>query len=229
MSDVIVIGHRGACTYAPENSLESFEKAIELGADLIELDVHLTGDREAVVIHDEKIDRTANGRGKVRDMSLETLRTFKLKSGEKIPTLAEVLERFSGQCGFVIDMKAKFAELPVYEAVAEKGLLSGVIFSSTDGTQLLELKVKDKNTRLAFICGDKKMNFIKIATSVKAEAVHLKAKLVKPEVVEKAHSEGLKVNVWTVNRPKKMIKLIDMGVDGIITDRPDVLMGVLKE
>lgn len=228
MAEITVIGHKGAPHLAPENSMESFETALKLGVGAIELDVRLTKDGEVVVIHDGGVERTMNGRGKVKDKTLEELRVLTLKNRERIPTLAEVLEKFAGKCKFMIDMKAEFVEISAYEIVRGKGLISDVLFASLDGTQLLDLKVRDKNARVAFSCKDKKINMLKIGKSLRAAAINPKARLVRQELVDKAHAEGLDVNVWTVNKPRQMKKFIAMGVDGIITDKPDVLIQILN-
>ncbi len=225
----IVIGHRGAMAYAPENSVSSFETALNMGVQVLELDVHLSKDEEVVVIHDDTVERTTNGRGNVREMTLDELKSLKLKNGERIPTMSEVLDMFRGKCTFNVELKVPDVTIPAYNIVTEKGLLSNVLFSSFDGPQLLELKMKDEASRIAFLCKDKKINMITISRSLKAESIHPKKKLVKPDVIEKAHANGLKVNVWVVNRPSAMERFIKMGVDGIITDKPDVLAEVLKE
>ena len=229
MPEITVIGHRGAPHHAPENSIESFEKAIELGASVIELDVRLTMDCKVIVIHDEGVERTTNGRGEVGEKTLEELSGFTLKNGEKIPTLADVFERLAGKCRFIIDMKSESVEIPAYEIVLERGLMSDVLFASFHGPQLLNLKVRDGGARVAFACQEKKMNMVKIGKSLKATAVHPRAKLAKPVLIDGAHAEGLDMNVWTVNKPRHMRKFIDMGVDGIITDKPDVLIDILSK
>jgi glycerophosphoryl diester phosphodiesterase len=228
MGKVTIIGHRGAMAYAPENTLSSFEKAVQLGAEVIEMDVHLSRDGEVAVIHDEKVNRTTNGRGLVSQMLLIELKKLRIKRTEQIPTLAEVLGKFKGRCQFNVELKGEGAALPALDIVKKCGLLKETIFSSFDGPQLVRIKGKDSRARVAFLCEEKKLNMLAIAKSLKAEAINPKKKLATPELIKNAHESGLKVNVWTVNRAPAMTKYIEMGADGIITNKPDVLKKLLS-
>ena len=156
----LIIGHKGAPKHAPENTMSSFDAALRVGARMVEMDLRLSGDGEVVLIHDAKINRVSNGRGKVEEMTLEELKALKLKKGERIATLAEVLDRFKGKCEFNLDLKAEKVGIPALEVVFEKGMLSDVLFSSQAGPQLLELKIKRKDARAAFSCKDKKMKIL---------------------------------------------------------------------
>ncbi len=117
--DFFIISHRGASAYLPENTLSSFRKAIELGADLIELDVRKTKDDKLVVIHDSKVDRTTNGFGRVIEKTQEELRQYDAGSGEKIPLLEEVLALDNGDIGFVIELKEERTEDEVIETMKD--------------------------------------------------------------------------------------------------------------
>jgi glycerophosphoryl diester phosphodiesterase len=229
MKGPVIIGHRGAMAYAPENTIGSFRTALEMGAQMLEMDVHLSKDEEVIVIHEETVDKTSTGHGKVSDLTLEKLKTLELKNGEHLPTLAEVLELFKGKCHFNVELKGSNVSIPAYEVVSRAGLISDVLFSSFNGTQLLEIKMKDEVPRIALLCKDKKTHMLAIARRLKAEAVHPNKKLVKTGFIEEAHAIGLKVNVWVVNRASMMKKFLEQGVDGIITDKPDVLKNVITE
>ena len=229
MSKILNIGHRGAMAYRPENTMSSFELAIEQGADMFELDAKLTLDGVVVVMHDNKVNRTTNGRGRISQMTAAELKELTIRETEKIPTLEGVLDRFGDRCEINIELKAKDVGIPSYELVMKKQLVQKVVFSSFDGMELARVKNRDDKARLAFLCEDRKLNMVSIAERLGAEVLSPKHKLTKPELVKKAHAAGLKVNVWTVNSPKKMQKFIDMGVDGIITNKPDVLNTVLTE
>ena len=208
--------------------MEAFEVALEMGAQMLEMDTRSSLDGTSVIMHDEKVDRTTNGRGKVGEMTLNELRNFRLRNGERVPTLAEVLERFKDRCLINLELKERSMAFQAYDLVSEKDMVSDVLFSSFDGTGLLGLKVKRPASRIALLCEDKKVEMLAVAKRLKAEAIHPKKGLVTPELVEDAHSLNMKVNVWTVNRIPKMKKLIKMGVDGIITDRPELMRKVLR-
>ena len=228
MPEVAVIGHRGAMAYEMENSMSSFEAGLKMGAQMLEFDVHISKDGEVIVMHDERVNRTSNGRGYLNQLTLEEIKSIKLRNGEEIPTLREVLENFRGRCQFNVEIKGKKANLPAYEVVKELDMLDDVLFSSFSGPCLLKIKAKDKNARVACLSNERKINVIKIAKSLKAEAIHPKNNITTKKLIINAKMEGLDVNVWTVNRPSRMKKLIDWGVDGIFTNKPDVLMDILN-
>ncbi|MCK5309480.1 MAG: glycerophosphodiester phosphodiesterase [Thermoplasmata archaeon] len=228
MPEVSVIGHRGAMAYKLENSISSFEEGLKMGAQMLEFDVHLSKDGEVIVMHDERVGRTSNGRGHVGQLTLKELKALKLKNGENIPTLHEVLERFRGRCQFNVEIKGKGVNIPAYEVVKKLGMIDDVLFSSFSGPILLKIKAKDKNVRLACLSNESKINVIKIAKSLKAEAIHPKNNITTKKLIQNAKAEGLEVNVWTVNRVSRMKKLIEWGVDGIFTNKPDMLTKVLN-
>jgi glycerophosphoryl diester phosphodiesterase len=222
-----VIAHRGAPKSAPENSLEGFERALAAGATMLEMDVRATRDDAVVVIHDENLERTTNGRGPVSEYALSELRGLRLKNSEPIPTLSEVLERFGGRCQLNLDVKAKAAGPLALELVEEAGILERVLFSSLEGPSLLRLKAAHPEARVAFSCDDRRLNLLKIAESIGAEAVHPHKRLVNRRLVVDAHAIGMRVHAWIVNRRGAMRKLIDLDVDGIITERVERLRGLV--
>lgn len=224
---VLNIAHRGAMAYEPENSMAGFRLAIDQGADMFELDAKLTSDGTVIVMHDNKVNRTTNGKGRISQMSAAEIKGLKLKNGEKVPTLEGVLDRFGGKVDINIELKAVGTGIPSCELVAARKLSERVLFSSFNGMELARVRNEDRNARLAFLCEDRRLEMLSIAERLGAEAVGPKHRLCDPGLVEKAHDCGLKVYVWTVNSRGKMRRFIDMGVDGIITNRPDVLRDVL--
>ena len=226
---VLNIGHRGAMAYRPENTFSSFDLAVEQGADMIELDAKMTSDGVVVVIHDNKVNRTTNGSGRVSQMSASEIKELRIKRNESVPTLEGVLDRFGGKIDINIELKVKGTGIPSYKLAEKKGLVSSVLFSSFDGMELARVKDVGENARLAFICEDKKIEMVSIAKRLGAEAIAPKHSVCNQAIVKNAHYEGLKVYVWTVDSRGKMKKFIDMGVDGIVTNKPDVLAEVLAE
>jgi len=228
MPEVIVIGHRGAMAYEVENSMCSFETGLKMGAQMLEFDVHLSKDGEVIVMHDERVGRTSNGRGLINHLTLKELKAMKLKNGEEIPTLHEVLEHFKGRCQFNVEIKGKGVNISAYEVVKGLDMVDDVLFSSFSGPVLLKIKSKDKNARLACLSNESKINVTKIAKNLKAEAIHPKNNITTKKLVLSAKAEGLNVNVWTVNRVSRMKKLIEWGVDGIFTNKPDILVKLIN-
>ncbi len=229
MKKILNIGHRGAMAYAPENTMTSFQLAVDQGADMFELDVKVTSDGVVIVMHDNKVNRMTNGRGRISQMSAKDIYELRILGTEKVPTLEGVLDKFGGTIGINIELKARGTGSLCVDLVVKKGLTARVLFSSFDGMELARVREANSDARLAFLCEEKKIEIVSIAERLGCEVVAPKHRLCKPDLVKMAHSKGLKVYVWTVNNPKKMRKFIDMGVDGIITNKPDVLAGVLAE
>ena len=228
MPEILNIAHRGASAHEVDNSMASFQKAIEMGANMLEMDVHSTIDGEIVVFHDDNVKSISKKKGQIEKMLLIEIKKLRLNNGEEVPMLRDVLERFKGQCQFNIEIKSRDAALPSLAIVREVDIIDDVLFSSFSGPWLLTIKAKYKNSRLAIISRDKKIKIIQIATSLKAEAIHPDKRILTKDMIEEAKGEGLKVNVWAVDKPQKMKKFIDMGVDGIITNKPDILSNLIE-
>ncbi|MBA3044825.1 MAG: glycerophosphodiester phosphodiesterase [Candidatus Thermoplasmatota archaeon] len=229
MKDIRIIAHRGAMAYAPENSLESFGKALEMGSHIIETDVRTTSDGEAVLMHDSTVNRTTTGYGKVSDLALQDIKVFRLRNREAVPTLREALELLKGRCVLNLELKDAAAVAPTCKLLAELDMWNSVIISSFTGPWLMEVKLKRSKARIAFISDDRELDTVRIAKNLKAEAVHLSRRVATRKLVNAARSEGLDVNVWVVNRSWQVKKYIEWGVDGIITDRPDLVRRMLDK
>jgi glycerophosphoryl diester phosphodiesterase len=241
---VMVIAHRGFSGHAPENTLISFKKAIELGSDMIELDIHLSKDREVVVIHDDTLDRTTDGRGKVVDFTVKELKKLDAGSrfgsqyaGERIPTLKEVLELSKGKIPVNIEIKnPKNGKYPVTELaekslkeVKEAGMLNQVNFFSFNPIALGRIKEKAPKAWVTLLYHES-WNFIREITRGEAFPVlGLRHIYLTKEKISKIRHEGMKVFVYTVDSPEEMEKFITWGVNGIITNYPDRLIKILQE
>jgi len=244
MSDKFLkIGHRGACGYEPENTLGSFQKAIDLGAEMIEFDVHLCKSGEAVVIHDETVNRTSNGHGYVNNMELAELKKLNLGKDEKIPTLQEVIDKFKGKIKFNIEVKGVKPAQEVCRLISENKIESEVIVSSNHVESLLAIKKNLPSVETALIYYATKTVFrqyifvlfaivilplIKMiilwkAKNTKADAVHLVYPFATKKFVAKLHQLGYKVGVWVVNSEKIINKMKAIGADRLISNFPDRL------
>ena len=219
---VLCIAHRGAYAYAPENTLKSFKMAIEMGADMIELDVHLTKDRQVVVIHDDTIDRTSDGSGYVKDYTLEELKTFDFGEGEKIPTLAEVFELAKGKVGVNVEIKQYNMEKEIVDVIRKYNMEKDVIISSFLHPTLVNIKNLEPTLRTALLFTARPINVVRLAKEARAEFLHPYFETVDEIMVKEAVSAGIGINVWTVDEEEDIERMIKMGVTGIITDVPDV-------
>lgn len=246
-----VIAHRGATLEAPENTLAAFRWAIALGADLIELDVHQTADGHPVVIHDETVDRTTNGSGLVRDMTLREVRGLDAGSwlgvdfsGERVPTLSEVLELTAGQIGLAIEIKAGSSRYPDIEASIVQRLqqaerLDDIIIISGDCQAIKAIRRLE--SRLATACfehGSAHHWAAHARHSGPTEDWHSDYLLAWPEeltaaVVEEVHANGLGI-VTSLERmievdQAEIRRVIRTGVDGILADDVAQLIRLVAE
>jgi glycerophosphoryl diester phosphodiesterase len=220
---MLKIGHRGARAYEPENTLRSFKKALELGVDAVELDVRRTRDDEVVVIHDAKVDRTTNGKGLVSELTLEGIKQLVTEKGERIPTLGEALDFLDRKVKILIELKETGLEEKVRRLISEKGLEENVIIVSFLEDALRKIRTLNNKVETGLIYVRHK-NPIKAALELKASYLLPLYRFTHTASVQKAHENGLKVIVWRINKPDEVSEYVKKGVDGIASDRPDILM-----
>jgi glycerophosphoryl diester phosphodiesterase len=216
------IGHRGARAYAPENTLSSFKKALEIGVDAVELDVRKTKDDQLVVIHDADIKRTTNKTGLLSELTLKEIKSVVTGKDEKIPSLEEALDFLDKKTKILIELKETGIEDQVLSLVKQRGLTKNVIIVSFIEDALKKTRERDKEVETGLIYARHK-NPIKAALELKANYLLSFYKFTHSANVQKAHENGLKVIVWTVNTPEEAAEYVKKGVDGIATDKPDIL------
>jgi glycerophosphoryl diester phosphodiesterase len=216
------IGHRGARAYEPENTIRSFKKAIEIGVDAVELDVRKTKDGQLVVIHDADVKRTTDGKGLVNELTLKEIKAFSTEKGEKIPTLKETLDFLDKKVKILIELKEGGVEEEVLALVRENGLQKSVIVTSFLENALQRVRELDKDIATGLIYAKHK-NPLKVALELKAQYLVAFYRFTHTANVQKAHENGLKVIVWTVNTPEEVAAYVQKGVDGIASDKPDIL------
>jgi len=227
--NVIIIAHRGANSIAPENTMKAFHKAIEFEADYIEFDVHMTKDREIVIMHDSNTYRTTGRKIKINEAILEDLKQLDCGEGEKIPTLRELIGISKGKIGLQCEIKAKGITDKVVDLLREEDIIESTLISSFYHKELIKIKnIEPKLKVAALIIGVKKKKMIQKALDCKFYALHPLYKFVNKSFIDGAHENNIKVNVWTVNDMGEMRKLIDMGVDGIITNDVEAALNVLN-
>ncbi len=237
-----IIGHRGVPHLAPENTMASFKKAIDIGVDGIETDVQLSKDGEIVLCHDEKLDRTINCKGLLKDFTLEELKGLsagawfsKEYENEKIPTLRELLEFVHDKDILVnIEIKSGIIMYPNIEKLTidmihEYRMEHKVIISSFNHYSLLECKKIDSTIKTGVLYMSGLVEPWDYAKKIGAEALHPFFYNIRPEIMEGIKKNNIMVNPFTVNGEREMKYMIVMGVDGIITDYPDRLIKIKGE
>ena len=236
------VGHRGASGRLPENTLASFRAALEAGAGVLELDVRVTRDGHPVVMHDATVDRTTDGFGTVRGMTLGAVRRLSAgRPGEKVPTLREVFEEFP-DAAVNLDIKdwdLPGAEKAVLGVLREVGAAGRVLVASADNGVLRRFR---RAAGGEFYTGASRreiavfyaMSLLRLERLVRPAYVALQVpvyygplRLLTPRFVRAARSVGVRVDVWTVNDPDRMREVLDLGADAVMTDRPEELAKVL--
>lgn len=225
-------GHRGAYDYAPENTLYSFEKAIELGADGVEFDVQLSRDGEVMVIHDEMIDRISNGTGFAKDYTLAELKRFNFNKRSisqppimEIPTLDEVLQLLK-PTGIAINIELKTGivyydgiERRTSDIVNKHGLSAQVLYSSFNHYSVQKVKAYDPAARTALLCGGGIIVTGEQCEKVGAYALHPSVQQMRyPGLVEDCHNRGVKVHVWTVTDEDDFTFAQNCGIDAVFVN-----------
>ncbi len=230
------IAHRGASGRYPENTLTAFGAAIAAGADMCELDVQLTRDDAIVVMHDEKLDRTTDGRGPVRAVTIAEIKALNIVSergraitGERVPTLDEVFALTRGRCALNIELKGTGVEAGVCRAMRDSGELETSIVSSFEWRALERVREIEPRMRIGLLAEEEPERMIAAAAALKAFAINPRFDLARPELCADAHRRGLQVYVWTVDDKPTMRSLIARGVDGIMSNYPERLRAVIEE
>ena len=219
---MLKVGHRGARAYEPENTIRSFKKALELGSNAVELDVRMTKDGEVVVFHDAEVERTTDGKGLVNELTLKEIKQLKTEKDEMIPTLEEALDFLDEKLKVLIELKETGLEAKVLKTVQKKGLENNVVIVSFLEEALRKVrKLNEKvETGLIYV---KNKNPVRSATELKANYLLPLYRFTHTADVQKAHQNGLKVIVWTINQPEEVADYMEKGVDGITSDKPDIL------
>ncbi|GHV89808.1 glycerophosphoryl diester phosphodiesterase [Spirochaetia bacterium] len=225
--------HRGFCTRYPENTLLSFQKAQETKCDGIEMDVHLARDGEVVIIHDETVDRTTNGKGFIKDMDYAEIRKLDAGSGEHIPTLDEYFDLVE-RTPLVTNIEMKNSmfwyrgmEEKVIGMIHKRKLEDRIIFSSFNHFSMLKCKKLAPEIRAGFLSYSW---FIDVGAYTKKhgmESIHPDYCSLTDETIAEIHNQGIKIYTYTVNKRKDMERLAGLGVDCLITNDPALLDDVL--
>lgn len=225
---MLKIGHRGAKAHVAENTQESFIRAIEMGVEGVELDVHICATGELVVIHDFTVDRTTNGSGEVSKMTLAELKSLIVEEKHTIPTLAEVLDTIGTDTFINIEMKGRHTAKPVAELVrhyiTHKWFSpDNIIVSSFQREELQIINEYAPEIHLGVLTQASVAQAWEWAGEFSAKAIHPHFSLLTESNVQKAQEAGYKIYTWTVNEPEDIERVKAYGVDGIISDYPERL------
>lgn len=251
-----ILGHRGAAGEAPENTLASFARGLELGAHILESDVHLTRDGVPVLIHDEAVDRTTPGSGAIRDLTADEVRELDAgfhwsdDGGEShpfrgqglwIPTLAEAFAAFP-DARFNLELKEDLPGLVEETLALARGREERTLVTAEDDGLMRRVRAELQRTGVHCAVGASTADVVDFVRSAQAGtapgaesmALQIPAEfggrpLVTPELIAHARRHHIAVHVWTINEPSEMRGLLDLGVDGLVTDFPGRLVAVLRE
>jgi glycerophosphoryl diester phosphodiesterase len=238
-----VIAHRGFSGNAPENTLAAIRQAISVGADMVEVDVTVTADGHVILLHDETLDRTTNGKGPPFESSLDDIKKLDAGSwfdpryeGETVPTLVETLETVKGLILINIEIKAEAVEFGVVRKVAgqivTQGMLDQVVVSSFSPDALRQMKATNPAIITASLF-NKELHIgrdpLEILREVDSQAFNISSKRLTVAMVERCHRQMIPVAVYTVNEPEEMRRVMGMGVDAIFTDYPDQMLEIVAE
>ena len=225
---ISVMGHRGAAGVRPENTIQGFEYAIDLGVDLVECDVHLTWDQHLVVMHDETVNRTTNGVGLIAGMTFETIRALDAGEGQRVPTLDEVLDTVKGRVDLLCELKGEGVEGAAVEAVRAHGMEANVAFTSFDLDRLARARALGDELRLGAIFLDPGDEEIARALELNVAGVGVYYKNLCLRLVERIRDAGLELRAWNPDTLPEQRAMIALGVTGVGTNRPDILIEYLK-
>jgi glycerophosphoryl diester phosphodiesterase len=232
---MLMIAHRGASGYAPENTLASFRLALEMGAKAIELDIHQTRDHELVVIHDPNLKRVGGKRARVRDLLQKDLTAVDVGSwfdpcfsAERVPTLAEVFDLVDGKAEIHVEIKNGSRIYPgieerLVDMIQRRNAWKQTLVSSFDHAALYSVRSLDARVRIGYLMG---LTGLKTALremgELKAESLNLSARQAKTKSVRACRERGLKTLVYTVNTRKELARLDKLGCDGVFTNFPEL-------
>jgi glycerophosphoryl diester phosphodiesterase len=242
-STPMVFAHRGAKNYAPENTIAAFELAVEQGADAVELDAKLSADGKVMVIHDQTVDRTTDGKGKVNQLSLMDLKKLDAGSffdhrftGERIPTLDEVFESVGKKIFINVELTNYASRnddlVPlVVDVVKRHGLQRSILFSSFFPINLRRAQTLLPEVPVGLLAWDGLLGTINRSSlylDLSPKIVHPYLTDVNTRLMEREKKRGRRVHVWTVNEESDLVKMKEFGVDGVFTDDPVIALRVLR-
>ena len=233
------IAHRGASGrgLAPENTLAAFEKALDIGVDMLEIDVRVTGDGRLIVLHDPSLDRTTDREGIVRELGLEEIRQADAGDGERIPILREVFDLARHRAPILLEIKSDFIAERVVQAIAEAQFAEQVVVQSFNPQTVERVKRLAPHLPASLLIGElptapsrlRARRLVSQVLEIGANTLSIWHATLTPALIEEMRKRGIAVWAWTVDEEITMRDLAMMGVQGLVTNYPDVLNNVLED
>lgn len=221
---MLTVGHRGLMGVEPENTLRSFRRADREGVDVIELDLHLSSDGALVVMHDAEVDRTTDGTGPVSGFTLDALRALDAGEGERVPVFEEVADAV--RAPLQAEIKDAAAARVLARAITDRDLHKRVTVISFHDDALRETRELLPDMPLVLVAGKSSPTAPERARDLGAVMVSLELCHLEAETVKRCHEAGIEVISWTVNTPEELEQARELGLDGVVTDRPEILAAV---
>ncbi len=218
-----IIAHRGASFLYGENTLKSIQKAMELNADWIEVDIRITKDSHPVIIHDHTVDRTTNGQGKVNDINLAEIKQFDTDSGESIPHLKEVLSVVNAEVPLVLELKVPSSINIILNHLQDYDL-EKIMIASFYHDQLLKIKERESELKTGVIFSSRPVKTHELALNCKCEYIFPHKNYVDTKMVDQAHQNQIKIYPWVIDYSYELKALKSIGVDGIVTNKAGILI-----
>ena len=233
------IAHRGASGrgLAPENTLAAFEKALDIGVDMLEIDVRVTGDGQMIVLHDPSLDRTTDCEGIVREMGLDEIRQADAGDGERVPILREVFDLARNRAPILLEIKSDFIAERVVQAIADAQIEEQVVVQSFNPQTVERVKRLAPHLPSSLLIGElpttpsrvRARRLVSQVLEVGANTLSIWHATLTPSLIEEMRKRGIAVWAWTVDEEITMRDLAMMGVQGLVTNYPDVLNNVLDD
>jgi glycerophosphoryl diester phosphodiesterase len=224
----LIVGHRGAMAYEPENTLRSFRRALELGADAVEFDIRLSKDGVPIVIHDDTVDRTTDGKGDVHGFTAGQLQKLDAGKGERIPLLRDVVREFAGRLILQIELKEQDAAGPVVRLLEEMGCVHDAWLSSFWHRAVLQAKELNPKLKAGVLFESNPVDPARLARDAKADALHPDHRYIDADLMRAARRANLQVLAWTAKTPQDADRLLALGVDAIAANAPDLVAAALR-
>jgi len=223
---MLIIGHRGAMGYVTENTLPSVERALDMGVDMIEIDVFRIRSGELVVFHDEAVDRLTDGSGRIEDMNWEQVKSLQVEGGYRIPRLEEIVQLIDGQVPLNIELKGAGTADPVMRwlkeyAPSQEWINKQIVISSFLWDELAQCRSLDTEVPIAVLTDEDPILAMSVGRELRAMAINPYFKELRAEEVMELHENGFKVYAYTVNESADIVRMREIGVDGIFTNFPD--------
>jgi glycerophosphoryl diester phosphodiesterase len=227
---VLVTGHRGAAGLEPENTVRSFRRACDLGVDRVETDGRLTRDGHLLCLHDATVDRTTNGSGAVADLTFDEIRKLDAGQGERIPTLEEAIAAVRGRAVLQIELKGEGTVGPTLRVLETAGLdPAEFMLTCFDASRLEEVRAQRPEWPVSLLFGQPPPDAIERARRVGAESISVQFTHLTRDWVEASHAAGLEIRGWNPDTREEMERTLALGIDGLGSNRPDILLDLLRE